>query len=146
MTYRTATVADIPGIFIVGFAVKENRLSDPSKVTEADCLDMIERRGCGWVCEADHQIVGFSFVDLQEKNVWALFILPEYENRGIGRKLHDLMLEWAFVRGVDSLWLSTVPGTRAEGFYQKMGWQKTGLTGSGEIRFEAVPGQKGFFQ
>ncbi|MEO1262489.1 MAG: GNAT family N-acetyltransferase [Bacteroidota bacterium] len=136
MHYRVATTGDFPAIHQVRMAVLENRLSDPGKVTRADYEEMIVRRGRGWVCEMDGQIVGFSIVDLVEKNVWALFLLPSHIGMGIGKKLQSLLLEWAFANGTDYLWLSTAPGTRAELFYEKTGWQKVGLLENGEMKFE----------
>jgi GNAT superfamily N-acetyltransferase len=42
-------------------------------------------RGKGWVAETEDQIVGFSIIDLKENNIWALFVHPDFENKGIGR-------------------------------------------------------------
>ncbi|ELR68962.1 acetyltransferase, GNAT family [Fulvivirga imtechensis AK7] len=120
----------------VRLAVKENVLADLSRVSRADCEEYLTRRGRGWVCELQDQIVGFAVVDLQENNVWALFILPEYEGRGIGRKLHHMMLDWYFSRGKSYLWLTTGMNTRAEKFYESCGWLKTGPYGDDEVKFE----------
>jgi len=136
MPIREATLSDIPQIQTVRNSVRENTLSDPGLVTDADCADYLTRRGKGWVCEMDGQVVGFSIVDVVSHNVWALFLRPEYEGRGIGRQLHGLMLDWYFSQTHATLWLSTSPGTRAEGFYRKAGWQEVGLYGKGEIKFE----------
>lgn len=139
MKIREATVEDIPQIQIVRNSVQENTLSDPGLVTDADCADYLTRRGKGWVCEVEGRIVGFSIVDVHGRNVWALFLRPEYEKQGIGRQLHDRMLDWYFSQTSETLWLSTSPGTRAERFYRKAGWQETGLYGKGEIKFEMTP-------
>ena len=136
MIYREARISDIPQIQIVRHAVKENVLSDPSLVTDKDCEEYITIRGKGWVCEKDNRIIGFSIVDLKKNNIWALFIDPEYEGMGIGRKLHDLMLAWYFGQTKQPVWLGTSPNTRAESFYKKAGWKKTGLHGKEEIKFE----------
>jgi hypothetical protein len=40
-------------------------------------------RGKGWVCEIDEKIVGFSIADLIGNNIWALFVMPGYDKRGI---------------------------------------------------------------
>lgn len=136
MDFRKAIAADIPGMFRVRFAVHENKLSDPTIVTAEGCREMIEEKGAGWLCEVNKVIVGFAIVDLSDSNIWALFIDPDYEGKGIGRKLHDMMLSYSFEQGVAKLWLSTDPGTRAETFYRKAGWQQTGITASGELRFE----------
>jgi GNAT superfamily N-acetyltransferase len=136
MIIREATVNDIPQIQFVRNSVKENTLSDPALVTDADCESYITFRGKGWVCEIDHRIVGFAIADLQDHNIWALFIHPDYEQRGIGRTLHQTMLNWYFAQTKETVWLSTAFHTRAERFYRKAGWQEVGLYGSKEIKFE----------
>lgn len=135
MLYREATIPDIPAMHIVRLAVHENKLSNPNLITPHDYEDFITRRGKGWVCEINNQIVGFAIVDTQDKNVWALFIDPAHEGKGIGRKLHDLMIDWYFEQTSDTIWLGTAPGTRAEQFYRKAGWKEAGMHGK-EIRFE----------
>lgn len=136
MKIRQAVTADIGSIQRVRHAVKENRLSDPSLVPDADVEDYISRRGRGWVALSGDRIIGFSIVSVTDHNVWALFIDPEYEGRGAGRLLHDVMMEWYFSQTDSTAWLSTSPGTRAEGFYRKAGWIQNGSHGKGEIRFE----------
>jgi GNAT superfamily N-acetyltransferase len=73
--------------------------------------------------------------------VYALFVEPGHEGRGVGRRLHDTMMEWFFAAGVDDVWLSTDPNTRAERFYRKAGWMPTGSRPNGEIRFEMSRGR-----
>jgi len=134
--YREALVDDIPRIQVIRHLVKENVLSDPALVTDKDCEDYITRRGKGWVCEIDGEIVGFAIADLQDHNIWALFIDPDFEGLGIGRQLQILMLDWYFAQTVETVWLGTAPGTRAEKFYRGTGWTDKGLRANGEIRFE----------
>lgn len=136
MTIREATVNDIKQIQIVRNSVTENTLSDPTLVTDEDCAEFLTVRGKGWVCEVKNEIVGFSIVDLAGNNIWALFLKPEYEKQGIGRRLHDIMLDWYFQQTTANVWLGTSPGTRAEQFYRKAGWEEIGLHGKGEIKFE----------
>lgn len=133
---RDAKVNDIPQIQRVRNAVEENQLSDPSLVTDSDVADYITRRGKGWVYVENMEIVAFAIVSVADRNVWALFVEPGYDKKGIGRQLHDRMMDWYFGQTADVIWLSTTPGTRAESFYRKSGWQETGLYGKGEIRFE----------
>ena len=114
----------------------ENILSDPALVTDADCAEYLETRGRGWVCEVEQEIVGFAIADLRDHNVWALFVTPDFEHRGIGKKLHDLMLNWYFNKTNVKIWLGTAPATRAEKFYRKAGWTENGLHEKGEIKFE----------
>jgi GNAT superfamily N-acetyltransferase len=136
MIYREATIVDIPQMQIVRNAVKENALSDPALVPDKDYQEFIEGRGKGWVCEIDKTIVGFAFADLQEDNIWALFLLPAYEHKGIGQELQKLMLYWYFAQGKSTVWLGTAFNTRAEMFYRKSGWVEVGTNGSKEIKFE----------
>lgn len=136
MIFREATIQDIPQIQIVRNAVKENTLSDPSVVTYSDCVDFLTKRGKGWVCEVDSKIVGFAIADLQDNNIWALFLHPDFEKKGIGRRLHDHMLNWYFAQRKDEVWLGTTPRTRAESFYRKAGWIENGTNGDDEIKFE----------
>jgi GNAT superfamily N-acetyltransferase len=137
MIIREAHTEDISQIQVVRNSVKENMLSNPALVTDADCDEYINRRGKGWVAEAeDGKIVGFAIVDLVDHNVWALFVQPGYDKMGIGRKLHDEMINWYFSQTSETIWLGTAPNTRAESFYRKAGWRETGTHGKGEIKFE----------
>jgi len=140
MIFREATITDIPQIQIVRNSVKENTLSNPALVPDEDVEDYIINRGKGWVCEIDKTIVGFSIVSVPDKNVWALFIQPGYDKKGIGKKLHDLMMDWYFSQTTTTIWLGTAPGTRAESFYRKAGWTDAGMHGK-EIKFEMTAAQ-----
>jgi len=126
MKFREAKVEDISHIQIVRNSVKENALSDPSLISDLDCEDFILNRGKGWVCEVENQIVGFAIADLEANNIWALFIRPEFEAKGIGRKLQTIMLNWYFSTGKDDVWLVTAPSTRAARFYESSGWKQMG--------------------
>lgn len=146
MIYREATITDIPQIQIVRNSVTENTLSDPNLVADDDCVEFITNRGKGWVCEINNEIVGFSIVDLQDHNIWALFLNPQFEKRGIGRKLHDLMLDWYFEQTSTTVWWGTSPNTRAETLYRKSGWTEIGTHGKGEVKFEMTRDQWNLFK
>lgn len=141
MIIREATISDIEQIQFVRNAVRENRLSDPSLVPDRDIEDYILNRGKGWVCEKENAIFGFAIVSVMDNNVWALFILPGYEGQGLGKKLHDDMMDWYFKKTDKKIWLSTSPATRAEKFYRLAGWEETGTYGKGEILFELTAEQ-----
>jgi GNAT superfamily N-acetyltransferase len=136
LIFREAEISDIEQIQFVRHAVKENRLSDPSLVPDKDVEEYMTKRGKGWVCEIENKVVGFAIVDLVDNNVWALFILPEFEAMGIGKKLHQMMMEWYFVHTREIIWLGTEPKSRAEKFYRMQGWTEVGVHGKGEIKFE----------
>ncbi len=136
MIIREARINDIKQIQVVRNSVKENRLSNPGLVTDKDCEEFITQRGKGWVCEMNEQIVGFAIVDLKEHNIWALFLNPEFEKRGIGQLLHNTMPNWYFEQTRETVWLGTEFNTRAEQFYRKAGWKPVGTHGKNEIKFE----------
>lgn len=136
MIIREATIDDISQIQFVRNSVKENTLSNPDLVTDEDCKEFMTVRGKGWVCEIENQIVGFAIVDLKENNIWALFLHPHFEKKGIGRILHKTMLDWYFSQTTKTVWLGTAFNTRAEQFYRKAGWTEAGMHGTKEIKFE----------
>ena len=136
MNYREAEIKDILQIQFVRNEVKENMLSDPALVPDTDVADYITNRGRGWVCEIENKIVGFSIVDLVDNNVWALFVHPGFEAMGIGKKLHEIMMDWYFEKTDQTIWLSTDGNSRAWKFYQLQGWRETGLYNKTEKKFE----------
>lgn len=132
---RAARREDIPAMHRIRLAVRENRLTS-SVVTEADYVPFIEAHGRGWVVEEHGEIVGFAIGDVRSGNIWALFVEPGHEGKGHGRQLHQAMVSWLWSQGLERLWLTTDPDTRAQRFYLVAGWQLAGVTQSGEIRFE----------
>jgi GNAT superfamily N-acetyltransferase len=136
MIFREAQINDIKQIQGVRNSVKENMLSDPTLVPDSDVEDFILNRGKGWVCETDGEIVGFAIADLKDHNIWALFMHPDHEAKGIGKRLHRMMLNWYFSQTKETIWLGTAPNSRAEKFYRMQGWKEVGVHGKGEIKFE----------
>jgi GNAT superfamily N-acetyltransferase len=136
MLIREATITDILEMQRIRSAVKENVLTNPDLVKHEDYVTYITDKGKGWVCEINAGIAGFAIVDVKEHNIWALFVDPDYERQGIGRSLHDAMMDWYFSQTDHTVWLSTAPQSRAASFYRSAGWQETGFYGKGEIKFE----------
>lgn len=133
---REATIEDIDQIQSIRRMVKENILLNPELVTNEDCITFITKRGKGWVALSSDEIMGFAIADLKDNNIWALFVHPAHEKKGIGKKLHDTMLKWYFDTGKPKVWLSTDPGTKAERFYGKQRWIRIGELPNGEVKFE----------
>lgn len=119
----------------VRMSVKENVLITQSLVTNEMYRSYLTERGKGWVCEFDNIIVGFTIIDKVKSNLWALFVHPGFEKKGIGRQLHDTMIGWAFTNGMYNISLSTDPGTRAEKFYEAAGWSRGRMLENGEVEF-----------
>ncbi len=131
---RRAGHADIPRLFEIRFAVTENRLIDPSRVTAADCAWFIDHSDV-WVWEEAGTIRGFSAADPRDGSIWALFVEPGQDGRGIGRELLRAALNTLVRRGHRAATLTTDAGSRAEGFYRKAGWVEIGRS-AGEVRFQ----------
>ena len=132
---RQACREDIPAMHAVRMAVRENALRSAA-VTESSYVPAIEETGRGWVVEVHGEVVAFAVGNKVTGNIWALFVRPEHEGRGYGQRLHEVMLSWLFSQGVERAWLSTDPGTRAQRFYERAGWQYVGVLPSGEAAYE----------
>ena len=135
MNIRPALEDDIAEMHRIRMSVRENQLADAAVIKPDDYRSMLNERGRGWVAEIDNRIVGFAIADLTRANIWALFVDPACERCGVGRRLHDTMLEWLFTSGAEQLSLGTEPGTRAERFYVAAGWRYGGRDANGEARY-----------
>jgi GNAT superfamily N-acetyltransferase len=132
---RQASPADIAAIHSVRMSVRENQLTR-SVISERDYVEHLETLGRGWVIEEAGQIVAVVVGNARNGNIWGLFVHPDFERRGFGRRLLDTAVEWLWSQELTRLWLTTAPGTRAQGFYEAGGWAHAGVTEHGEIRFE----------
>ncbi len=136
MILREAEVHDIPELHRIRLSVRENALSNPGLITPADYEEFLMKKGKGWLAEEEGTVQGFAIVDLEGNNIWALFVHPQSEGKGMGRRLHDTMMDWYFAQTENPVWLSTAPNSRAARFYRKAGWIENGTYGKGELRFE----------
>jgi GNAT superfamily N-acetyltransferase len=134
---RRARLEERPRITEIRLAVRENQLMDPSRVTDADYQWFSENPGI-WVWEEDGRIQGFSAADTRDGTIWALFIDPEHESRGIGRALLAKACDVLRAAGHRSATLGTDPGTRADRFYRRGGWVALGIDARGEQIFSLV--------
>jgi GNAT superfamily N-acetyltransferase len=133
--FREARLADIPALREIRSAVSENVLSDPERIPAKMIEEYLTTLGKGWVCELEDRVVGFSFAASKSRSIWALFVRPGFEGRGIGKKLLILASDWLFDNGAREVMLSTAPNTRADRFYQAQGWSRGHLLESGEILY-----------
>lgn len=136
---RLAEAADTPGIFHVRTSVRENALTRAQMaemgITETSVSQMILDAPCAWVALAQGGIVGFSIADLAEGSLFAAFVSPSHEGKGIGRRLVQAAEEALFQRHATA-WLETGGTTRAAGFYRRLGWGSERDIGEGDIRLE----------
>ena len=66
---RPALLEDIPAMHALRLAVRENRLSDPSRVTQADYERRLAKPGASWVAEVNGSIAGFAIADFPSRSV-----------------------------------------------------------------------------
>ena len=144
MNFRAMEPCDIRRCIEVRTLVRENRYSPEALhregITEESVAGMLATTHKGWVCEVDGQVVGFSMGNRSTGEFWVIAVLPEYEGRGIGRKLMDLAVQWLRASGWGEVWLWTSPdtSTRAYAFYRKSGWEDCGVQ-HGQRRMKMIP-------
>ncbi|HZP97902.1 MAG TPA: GNAT family N-acetyltransferase [Reyranella sp.] len=115
----------------IRMSVTENVLRDPSRVTIEHYIWFRDNPGV-WVWEENGDILGFSAADTRDGSIWALFVDPAHERRGIGRRLFEKALDVLRAHGHKTAWLTTQPTSRAEGFYKAAGWKVIGTSPRGE--------------
>ena len=133
MIFREAVSDDIPALSEVRLSVRENMLSDPNRITREMYETHLCEIGKGWLCEVDGRVAGFSVASLRDASIWALFVMPAYEGRGIGQRLLRLATDWLFEMNVSTISLSTAPATRADSWYERQGWERGGIKPDGEV-------------
>lgn len=132
---RRASHADAARISEIRLGVRENRLSDPLRITAADLLWFIDGPGV-FVAEQESRTVGFSAADPRNGWLWALFVDAAAEGRGVGRALITPAMAVLRDAGFRAARLSTQAGSRADRFYRRDGWTAIGLYGQGQTLFE----------
>ena len=124
---------DLPAAFSVRLSTVENvvtmeQLKADYDTTPESVAEAMQSHVKGWLCEDSESVVGFSMGDGSTGEVLVVAVLPNYKGNGIGRTLMERVQDWLFSEGHEEIWLITTPdpGTRAYGFYRKLGWQATG--------------------
>src|SRR6516164_5775840 len=121
ISVRTATEADLPRVWQVRHGVAENRLTDPSLVTDAEVAWYLSE-AIFLVSEDDSGVQGFACANHQTGYVWALFVIDDAQGRGHGTALLDEAIERLRQAGHRQAFLTTGVGTQAAAFYGSRGW------------------------
>jgi ribosomal protein S18 acetylase RimI-like enzyme len=126
--FREITEDDIPDLFAVRVATHENALSREELsslgITEESVRDKLRGSFRGWLCEVDHEVIGFAMGDRSTGELWVIAVLPECVGKGIGSRLLTLVENWLRESGCSRLWLTTDLDTtlKAYSFYRRHGW------------------------
>jgi ribosomal protein S18 acetylase RimI-like enzyme len=137
MNIRPAIPDDVADLFRVRTSVRENHLSEEELsdlgITH-DSISGLLRSGEGqaWCAEVDGAVVGFSMARQPERDIFALFVLPQFEGCGIGTLLLDAAVDWLRASDPKPIHLNTERTTKAFRFYINRGWRETGLLEDGD--------------
>jgi GNAT superfamily N-acetyltransferase len=94
-----------------------------------------------FVAEASHGVVGFADFGAPRENIgyeaelYAIYLLPEFQRKGIGAKLFDLGVENFIRDGKSSMYLLALEVSPYRSFYEKMGGR---IIGRKQIGIEGV--------
>lgn len=91
-------------------------------ITEGSIAEMIAASPCAWVAVLDAEVVGFSMIDVEDACLFAAFLLPAHEGKGIGSQLVTVAENELFKHHSD-IWLETDRDSRAASFYRHLGWR-----------------------
>lgn len=135
MLLREAQWRDIAGME----RVRRANIKDPHAITRVSRNAyrlLLEMNGCGWVIESNGEIVAFAICNRKNANIWALYVDPSHQRKGLGRCLLRKAVDWLWSEGLSLLWLMTEAGGQANDFYECEGWVKTGVCGDGQTIYE----------
>ncbi len=126
-------------MFRIRTSVRENTLTVEELaqlgVTPESLAQAVSGAVCAWVAEVAGEPVGFSMVDLATACLFAAFVQPAHEGRGIGKRLIRVSEEALFQRHAVA-WLETARNSRAAGVYRHLGWGNERDVGDGDVRME----------
>lgn len=139
LTYREMRISDIPATLAVRFSTVENaitmeELGRDYGISPLSIADAMKSHVKGWLCEESGKVVGFAMGNERNGEVEVVAVLPEYEDRHIGKSLLARVQNWLFSKGHEEIWLLANPDSnvRAYGFYRKLGWQASGERRAGD--------------
>src|SRR6185503_14710659 len=94
-------------------------------ITAAIAVRMTSGTVRSWACFDEGVLFGFCNGAGTSGEVVVLSVLPEYEGKGIGKRLLLRVVEWLRSAGFKEPWLaaSPDPNIRGHGFYRALGWK-----------------------
>lgn len=125
-TIRPARAEDLPRISDIRHGVSENRLRDPTQVSDQEVFWYLNDGVFLAAADGAGTVQGFGCANPLNGLVWALFVIDPAQKQGYGAAVHDALLARLAALGHRQAWLATSPGTAAIGFYERRGWRVTG--------------------
>jgi len=139
---RKADLPDVPTLFAIRTAVRENHMTmaelASAGVTPDTVADLLRSDdAAAWIGLWDGEPSGFAMARADVGDLFALFVLPAMEGRGLGSLLLSTAENWLASRGIETAWLLTGggPGLKAAEFYASRGWKAAGREPDGQVRF-----------
>ncbi len=138
---RVATPDEVPILNFIRTSVRENHMTLEQMadygITPEVIADLLRTTARAFIGSLDGVDAGFAIADSAEGNIFAMFVLPDYEGHGLGRLLLREAEAFLHASGVAEAWLEAgaQPGLRAHGFYAHLGWRRDGLMPDGQLRF-----------
>ncbi len=135
MKFRLIESPDLSELIELRASTRENPLSREALrklgITEESIAERLRATHRGWLCEEGNRITGFAIGDGKTGELWVIAVLSDFEGRGIGSRLIELVEGWLWSLGWQELWLwtSADPMKRAFAFYAKRGWHVTETKG-----------------
>lgn len=133
LTYRPAAPDDIVACIDLRGKTRENsvsveRLKALGITRESWSADVADGSLPGYLCFDDGKLAGYCFGDKSTGEVVVLALLPEWEGKGIGKQLLNMIIRDFSALGFTRLFLgcSPNPKVRSHGFYRYLGWTSTG--------------------
>jgi GNAT superfamily N-acetyltransferase len=127
-SYHPLQDSDLRAVYEIRFSATENLIHEEhvKYLQREQALEDI-RQGGGWICRQNGREIGFCLpLFIPEPYLGAIFVLPEFQGRGVGKQLMKLALEWFQKKGAKNVILETDKGSKAENFYRHLGWKENG--------------------
>lgn len=134
-SWQHAYAGDLPDDVLAGLSVPDRQRAWRDRLTALAGTDRPAEHV--FVATAGGTVVGFTIVgpnrdadaDPDTGELYAIYLLPERQGRGIGRLLNDRGLAALAADGYRAATLWVLAGNdQAQGFYRRMGWTADGTT------------------